>query len=385
MTIEGVQAHAGRAPVSSHLGRIRAAMKRMTQCAVLVGIGILIALAGVHYSMLPPVLQVPASAETETFPISGDMVDDPSLWVDPNDPEQSLVIASVKRFGLVVYDLNGRLVQSLVDGDINNVDIRQDVFLSGEPMTLIAASRRDTNSIEFYTIDAASHRVVKLAQTDLITHNEIYGICLHHDRKTDYISVFVTGHTGVVEQWMIFQGRSGLISGHKVRKIKLHTVAEGCVADDELGRLYLSEENHGIVWFHTDPTRGARKHWVDRIVTGVLRQDVEGLTLYKTGRETGYLLASSQGNSTIVMYDRMDNHLLGRFHVSENPAANVDEVTDTDGIVAVSSSLGRRYPSGLLVVQDGEDDVPRNRQNFKFVSFLDIIRALDPRQGGRAG
>lgn len=357
--------------------RLSAAIRCLSKLALIGGLAVLTGTIAAHYATLPPILQVPASAETETFSGNGDALDDPAVWVDPNDPEKSLIIASVKGFGLVVYDLNGRLVQSLNDGDIDNVDIRQNLTFSYAPMTLVAASRRNDRSIRFYTVDPRRHRLVRLPQRKLIAHNDIYGICLHHDRKTDYVSVFVTGHDGVVEQWAIFRDQRGMMDGRRIRKFKLHTVAEGCVADDDLGRVYVAEENHGIVWFDTDPTHRPRKHWVDRIISGVLRQDVEGLTLYEQGAGRGYLLASSQGNSTIVVYDRRDNRCLGRFHISENPVAHVDEVTETDGIVAVSAPMGKRYPSGLLVAQDDMDKRPKNKQNLKLVSFMDIIRALE--------
>lgn len=280
---------------------------------------------------------------------------------------------------MVVYDLNGHTLQTLDAGDIDNVDVRQDAVFSGDTMPLIAASRRDSKSIEFYGVDRQAHRVVKLPQADLITDNDILGICLHNDRKTGNVSVFATGYRGVMEQWAIYQDKSGLLRGRKIRKIDLNAVTEGCVGDDELGRLYVAEENHGIVWVGTDPTGGDRLHWVDRIITGVLRQDVEGLTIYKTGPDSGYLLASSQGNSTVVVYDRKTSRLLGRFRVSANLKARVDEVTHADGIEAISQPIGNRFPMGFLVLQDDEDDPPSKKQNFKLVSFLDIVRALPGR------
>ena len=46
----------------------------------------------------------------------------------------------------------------------------------------------------------------------------------------------------------------------------------------------------------------------------------------------------------------------------------------------VSAPLGPRYPMGLLVVQDGINlapDAAQANQNFKLVSWLDVLDALD--------
>ena len=63
--------------------------------------------------------------------------------------------------------------------------------------------------------------------------------------------------------------------------------------------------------------------------------------------------------------------------MSANSKSGVDEVTKTNGIAAVSSPLGADYPSGLLIVQDDVDNIQEKGQNFKLISFQDIIRALN--------
>jgi 3-phytase len=67
---------------------------------------------------------------------------------------------------------------------------------------------------------------------------------------------------------------------------------------------------------------------------------------------------------------------VGSFHVVADPDRGVDGVSETDGLDVVSAPLGPRFPEGLLVVQDGRNLSPRERQNFKFVSWRDIAAAL---------
>jgi 3-phytase len=51
-------------------------------------------------------------------------------------------------------------------------------------------------------------------------------------------------------------------------------------------------------------------------------------------------------------------------------------VSETDGLDVTSAPLGPRFPQGLLVAQDGRNLSPRERQNYKYVSWRDIAEAL---------
>src|ERR1044072_2024388 len=64
------------------------------------------------------ILEVAAAVETEPVNTGGDSADDATVWVNPSDPSQSLVIGTNKKRGLVVYDLAGKEIQSLADGDM---------------------------------------------------------------------------------------------------------------------------------------------------------------------------------------------------------------------------------------------------------------------------
>jgi 3-phytase len=67
---------------------------------------------------------------------------------------------------------------------------------------------------------------------------------------------------------------------------------------------------------------------------------------------------------------------VGFFHVIANPALGIDGASETDGLEVTSAPLGERYPAGLLVVQDGRNLAPEERQNFKFVSWQEVARSL---------
>ena len=83
-----------------------------------------------------------------------------------------------------------------------------------------------------------------------------------------------------------------------------------------------------------------------------LSADAEGLTLYFGPEGTGYLLASSQGSSTFLVYDRAgDNPYLGSYRVGAS--GEIDGVDESDGSMVLNVPLGPTFPQGLLVVHDG--------------------------------
>lgn len=114
-----------------------------------------------------------------------------------------------------------------------------------------------------------------------------------------------------------------------------------------------------------------------------LREDVEGLTIYDAGNGSGYLLVSSQGDNTVAVYDRgSENTYLGSFRVDDGP---IDGVNETDGMMVTNVALGDRFPSGVLVMHDGdnqpqaynESGEEREGSNFKFVDWAEIARSLE--------
>src|SRR5262245_38812596 len=93
---------------------------------------------------------VVATIETDPVPNGGDAADDPAIWVNPNDPAQSIIIGTDKRGGLAVYDLSGKQIQYLSDGLMDNVDLRDGFKLDGRIVFYGDASNRKKHSIVSY-------------------------------------------------------------------------------------------------------------------------------------------------------------------------------------------------------------------------------------------
>ena len=319
-------------------------------------------------------------ADVETTPVDtyGDAADDPAIWVNPADPARSLVIGTNKKLGLDVYDLSGKRVQQLPDGRLNNVDLRPGFRLGGRDVTIVAASNRTHKSISVYAIDPDTLRLVDAAAGIIPTGlSDPYGICLYHDQRRNRFYAFVNdGDDGAFRQWQLYAD-GDKVRAKRVRDFAVGSQAEGCVADDASGALYVAEEDVGLWRYSADPKAGAERRLVDGIKDGRLTADVEGVGVYARPDGTGYLVLSSQGTDNFAVYRREGNNdFVGFFWVVANDALGIDGVSETDGLEVSSASLGAQFPDGLLVAQDGRNITPAERQNFKFVSWAKIAAAL---------
>lgn len=315
---------------------------------------------------------VNAAAKTDDVATKGDAADDSCIYINQNDSSKSLVIGTDKKSGLGIYDLSGKRVQDFPDGKMNNVDIRYGFPLNNSSLPLIAANNRTTNTIDFYYVDQTSNLVNRL---DVGTHNaliEAYGSCMYQNKISKKYYVFVTSKTGEIAQFEISSSDSKL-KLEKVRSLKVDSKSEACTVDDDLNKLYVAEEAVGIWQFNANVDSGEERKLIDKVSEGGhLIPDVEGLAIYRLQNNEGYLLASSQGENSFNIYDRVTGNFLGKFQVSYNGHM----IENTDGIDITSHDLGTNFPFGMIVVQDGNKT--HDKQSFKFVSWNELAIKFSP-------
>ena len=203
--------------------------------------------------------------ETEVIPTWGDSADDPAIWVHPGDAAQSLVIGTGKKSGLYVFDLEGRTLQVLEDGRMNNVDVRDGFALGGETVPIVAASNRSNDSIALYRIDPDTRQLIDVADGVLTTgFGDPYGLCLYRSRVDGAHYVFVNdGGNGNVRQWRLADNGKGRVWAELVREFAVGSQAEGCVADDLHGTLYVAEEDVGLWKYSAEPDGGDARSAID--------------------------------------------------------------------------------------------------------------------------
>jgi 3-phytase len=195
--------------------------------------------------------------------------------------------------------------------------------------------------------------------------------------KVDGLPLFIAnGKNGSIRAFNYDKSQNSLILW---KSWSVDTQPEGMVIDDEHQVLYVGEEQNGI-WRidlkspESEPTLIISSTAADN---ENIRYDIEGLAIYDNGEGQGFLVASSQGNFTYAVFDRLTNEYLGSFKIM---AGNqIDGVEETDGLEIYSRSLTDQYPKGILLVQDGfnyEGD-SLVAQNFKLVNFSDVLKALE--------
>lgn len=312
---------------------------------------------------------VAAQAETLPVPQDGDAADDPAIWVNAANVSDSRILGTNKRSGLHVYDLTGSERQVLPVGRVNNVDVRYGQQWQGRNVDVAVASNRSSNSLSLFAIEPHTGEVSHV--TDVATDlPEIYGLCLYQAKAGD-LYAFANDKSGRYVQYRLDLG-SEAWGGLPVREFALDSQPEGCVADDTRGRLFVGEEDRGIWALGADPGDGQERVLLDEIGPR-LHDDVEGLSLF--GGE--FLVASSQGNNSyVVYYAEPPFKPVGAFRVGMNRERMIDGVSETDGLAVTAQDLGGPWREGLLVVQDGRNVLPAQRQNFKLVPWRGIRETL---------
>ena len=312
-----------------------------------------------RHAPMKPIAQVAATLETEPSPRRGDAIDDPAIWVSPSAAEESLILATDKRTGLYVYSMTGEVVQHLAVGRLNNVDVRGNVAV---------ASLRDNNSLQFFDISQAGEvSVAQQVSTDL---DEIYGLCMGYQERTDRLSVYVNGKSGRILQFWV----KGADSVEQVREMSVPSQPEGCVVDDKTQRLFVGEEDVGIWLFDAAVNSTEQGKLIIKAAdVPEIVPDIEGLALAQYDDEM-LLFVSSQGSDSYVVFDAEAPYALRHhFRIRTNVELGIDGASETDGLEVTTRSLGKGFERGAFVVQDGRNRMPEAGQNLKLVPLQAIL------------
>ncbi len=338
-------------------------------------------------SSLADYVEVEAIYETPPVVTKGDAADDPAIWLNKSNPSNSIVFGTDKKSGIYSYNLQGQELSYTNLGNINNIDTRTINVGDDENVsdfTFLFASNRTLGSLDLWVFEDNEIRQ-KLennswkvpskpsfrGKSDII----VYGICAGIDAKYGLVA-FLTEDTGPrVEVWNLTEDGLNLIT-----TFNNGGESEGCVYDDQNRTLFISEEEvRGVLKaYRLDDSFDFSEPYIVDSRDGQIGGDPEGVSLYKTPNNSGYLILSSQGDSKFNLYDRNYPYdYITSFRIGSSKS--IDNVTDTDGIETINFKLSDEYPEGIMIAQDGynKDGLWSKKQNFKFVSFQDILEAVD--------
>lgn len=307
--------------------------------------------------------EVTANVETEPVFAGDDAADDMCVLENFNNPESSLIISSDKKYGIIVYDLEGVKLYDYEVGRINNVDILPS--RSFQNKYIVAGTNRTYNSIDIYLFNSKGELENLILRKEIPSLKDVYGVTFYRDEFNTYL--FISDKKGNVEQWSYNNDEvnSEIIF---VRKLKFSSLVEGLVADESKGKIYIGQERKGIWELNAFPSFDSQKKLIFKKSKN-FKPDFEGLALRDDGNGEGYLIASVQGSNGYLIIDRKSLDVKIFFRIIDGD--KIDGTTETDGI-DVTSIKTSKFPNGFFIAQDDDND--GLNQNFKLVDWNKILK-----------
>jgi 3-phytase len=134
------------------------------------------------------------------------------------------------------------------------------------------------------------------------------------------------------------------------------------VVDDELGYVYYSDENVGVRKYYADAEKGNEE--LALFATEGIKEDHEGLSIYKGKDGKGYIILSDQQANKF--------HVFNRKGIKNNPHYHelvriVNTMTiESDGSDVLNIPLNKAFSKGIFVAMSSD-------KTFQFYQLESII------------
>lgn len=305
--------------------------------------------------------------------------DDPAIYYNRKNPAKSLIIGTDKggktgQGGIFVFDIFGKNIEGknlLGINRPNNIDVAYGLLGKGKSKIDIAVcTERNTNKI----------RVIKLPEMQLIDGGGIevfqgeiqrspMGVALFTDAKTNKIYAIVSRKDGPMQgylfQYLLLVSDTGIVTGKLVRKFGQYSglkEIESIAVDNELGFVYYSDETVGVRKYYAHPDSSGRE--LALFAKTGFKEDHEGISIYKTSANKGYILVSDQQANQFHVFRRegepADKHKHELIKIIKT------QTRESDGSEIISFKLNRRFRYGLFVAMS-------NNKTFHFYSVKNFF------------
>ncbi|GAB4552303.1 MAG: phytase [Anaerolineae bacterium] len=318
--------------------------------------------------------EVPARLETPPTP--GGDANSAIIWMHPTDAALSTLITIDQDSGIIVYTLSGEEIQTIKRKDLKNLDLRYNFSLNDQPTTLLVTGDSGNSDVFIYAINNETRQLEDVAaRTFKVGIKGMGGTCMYRSAATGKYYFFANSEDGDVEQYELFATPDNKVDAKLVREFSVGSETEGCTADDDLGNLYISEEEVALWRYGAEPESGTRRRIVESVGPNI-KEQVEGVTILYGEGDTGYLIASNETGNTFLVYTRTDNRLIGEFALIGDPSAATDAVQEPNGIYALGVPLNETF-NGAFITSDDQNTEPAARSNFKVASWAEIAAGLN--------
>jgi 3-phytase len=294
-----------------------------------------------------------------TQPVRYD-TDDPAIWVNAQDPAKSLVIGTDKDSdgGLYVFDLQGKEVSTKSVHGLkrpNNVDLAYGLKLGGQPTDFALVTERETGKLRAFRLpdmQPLDHGNLDVFLGAPAEQRMPMGVAIY-TRPTDGAMFAVVGRKtgpreGYLAQYRLADDGQGQLTMTRVRSFGTWSgkkEIESIAVDNELGFIYYSDEGVGVRKYYADPAKGDAE--LALFAKTGFTEDHEGISIYKTGPKTGYILVSDQGASQFRFFPRQGTAADPNTH----PELRAVKVAAhfSDGSDVTNVPLNAQFPHGLFV------------------------------------
>ncbi len=303
--------------------------------------------------------------------------DDPAIWVNAANPEESLIIGTDKDQdgALYVFDLSGKIIEEKTVRNLqrpNNVDVEYGLLLNGVPTDIAVTTERFTNKLRVFSLP--DMQPIDNGGIDVFEGETLrvpMGIALYKRPDDGAVFSIVGRKEGPTDgtylwQYLLEDDGSGNVTGTKVREFGVWSGAkeiEAIAVDDELGYVYYSDEGVGVRKYYADPDIAEAHDQLALFAIEGFADDHEGISIYKINDGTGYILISDQQANAFHIFKREgepdDPH--------NHPLVKVVYAScmESDGSEVTNAVLNETFPVGLFVAMS--DD-----RTFHYYSWADI-------------
>ncbi len=297
--------------------------------------------------------------------------DDPAIWVNPVDPEKSLVFGTDKETegAIYAYDLTGRIVEEKTLRGIrrpNNVDVGYGLSRSETGTTdFLVFTERERQRIRIFSVpdmqplDGGGFPV--FADEVNPEFRLPMGVAVYHSPEDGNMYIIVGRKSGpgqgYLYQYRLKMQTAGLSLAF-VRKFGTFSGVkeiEAIAVDQELGFVYYSDEGVCIRKYHAEPAKGDAE--LSCFGGDYFAEDIEGIAIAAYPEGTGYILVSNQQKGEFNIFDRQSNAYIKAVNLGTR---------ETDGCDVVTSPLGPEFPYGIFVAMNDN----------KTFHFYDLARIL---------
>ncbi len=293
--------------------------------------------------------------------------DDPAIWINKEDPSQSLIIGTDKNVdgALYVFDLNGKIKEDLVVRNLqrpNNVDIAYGLLIGDKLVDIAVTGERLTQKMRIYSlpdmkpIDGGGIPMFEGETGE--EHRDLMGVALYKNSSNGTIYAIMGRKNGPRDGTYLWQykltGREdGTVTAELVRKFGQFSGVkeiEAIAVDDELGYVYYSDESVGVRKYYADPEKGNEE--LALFAKEGFAHDHEGVSIFDSGNGKGFIIVSDQQANEFKIFPREgtaqsihDHPMLKSVPLSTN---------QSDGSDITNIPLNSRFPKGIFVAMSDD-------------------------------